>query len=158
MKKTTMYVSLVACLMFAGVATADPVVYELTSDEGLAGTITIDVGNPDSSGGGEDEYSYGAGITAFSIFQPTTPAVTFGPEDITESWFFLTVILATADDSAIGLEADIDNFGGGNLFGVLDFSLAVQSFDTQPGDITNAALTPVDGGPTPVLGTVLIIK
>ena len=55
-----MYVSLVACLMFAGVATAAPVVYTFTVDgDVIGGTITIDVGSPADSSGGVDTYILG---------------------------------------------------------------------------------------------------
>ena len=151
MKKTTMLVAVVACLMVAGTAMAAPVVYNLTatSPSDFGGTITIDVGNPASSSGGEDLYQYGNGVTDFSIYQ-SNGGVTFTPAD--DIWDF-DVLLATADNSSIEFFCDVDGAVTGSLYGGLDFSVASQTFDTQ-GTVEGAALTPV---PEPATMSLLAI-
>ena len=155
----TMYVSLVACLMLTGVATADPVVYNLTatSPTNFGGTITVE----DSLGfndGTEYGYSWGDGITDFSIFQPNSPGVLFTGSDMPGSeWSAMDVVFLVADDTAVEFFCDVDDSTGtGALFGTLEFGVASQEFDTQ-GNVEGAALTratPPAGPP----GSVLILK
>ena len=144
LKKTTMCVSLMLCLVFAGTATATPVVYDLTADGGvLGGTITLDLDfDPDESDSGEDVYLFGnPAIVDFSLWQANTLPALFEPTD--SVWDF-EVMMSTADDTPLGLFVDVDNDpdGTGSLYGGLDFNVASQTFDTQ-GTVTNAALTPV---------------
>jgi hypothetical protein len=144
MKKKTMYVAMVACLMFAGVATADPVVYALTVDgDVMGGTITLDLTvAPDESAGGIDTYIYpNAAIVDFSLWQSNTGATLFEPEDIFETWHELTIEVATDDGTPLTFFSDFDDTSGiGSLYGNLDFSNdGEQTFDTQ-GPVTNVAL------------------
>jgi hypothetical protein len=140
----TLCVSLVACLMFAGVATAAPVVYRLsaTSPADFGGTITLDLDvAPTSTDGTKDTYVWGnAGIVAFSIYQPNATTHVTDSDNVSD--FALTFL--AADDTPQALFMDVDEaVGAGAMFGNLDFSVASQTFDTQ-GIVTNAALAPTD--------------
>ena len=158
-KMITMCASLVACLMFAGVATAAPVIYEFTVDGGvIGGTITIDVGNPASSAGGVDTYLWENGVTAFALKRNGSSEV-FDPTD--DVWDFV-VKLATADDSPISLMIDVDDSVASYIFADPGFDFGTGAGFYEPGavTVTGAALTPAGGTPpaTAPAGTVILFK
>ena len=160
MKKTTMYVSLVACLIFAGVATAAPVVYNLTvtTPAGFGGTLTFDTEvAPSSTDGSTDTYTYPNGaIVAFSFFRAGSTESFDQTDDVWE--LFLT--MATSDDTPKSLMIDVDDPGGDFIFTEndgLDFSTGLGQYQPDAVNVTGAALTPVPG-PTPVPGVLIIIQ
>ena len=155
-KMITMYVSLVACLMFAGVATAAEVVYTFTVDgDVIGGTITIDVGNPDSSAGGVDTYLLGSGVTAFSLTRNGSAAVFDQTDDV---WDFI-VVLATADDSPISFMIDCDDSLGDFIFADPGFAFGTGLGQYEPGNVsvTGAALTP-ESAPTATPGKLMFVQ
>jgi hypothetical protein len=142
-KMTTMYVSLVACLMFAGVATADPVKYRLSVDgDVIGGTITFDTDvAPSSSNGTTDTYTYGVGdgaITAFSFYRSGSTASFDQTDDV---WDFI-LTMATADDTPESLMMDVDDSDGDYIFADPGFDFGTGLGQYEPGDVTvtNAAL------------------
>jgi hypothetical protein len=153
-KMITVYVSLVACLMFAGVATADPVVYNLTVDgDVVGGTITLDLDvAPTSTDGTTDTYVWGnAAIVDFSLSHHVT-AVLFTPASVDMGEFFVfTLEMATDDDSPVSLSLDMDSTAGGGEF---LFTEAPIDFGTGEGTlagalaVTGAALTAVAALPS----------
>ena len=156
-KMIAMYVSLVACLMFAGTATAAEVVYTFAVDgDVIRGTITIDVGNPASSGEGVDTYLWGNGVTAFSLTRNGSAATFDGSDDV---WDFI-VELATADNTPISFMIDCDDSGGDYIFADPGFDFGTGAGQYEPGDVTvtGAALTPAAVDPSTPTGILMIVK
>lgn len=136
MKKTTICVSLVACLMFAGVATAAPVGYVLTADtpEGFGGNLIWDstVGTSFADGG----------ISAFSFVCPGSTDTYTQDDSVYE-----LVIGVDGSGIPISLMIDIDDTdesGASFLYlgTPLDFTTGLGHIDApSDNDVTGAALT-----------------
>jgi hypothetical protein len=158
-KMITMYVSLVACLMFAGVATAAPVVYNLTvtTPAGFGGTLTFDTDvAPSSTDGTTDTYTYPNGaIVAFSFFRDGSSELF----DQTDDVFELVLTMATSDDTPKSLMIDVDDSGGDYIFAYpgLDFGTGAGFYEPGAVNVTGAALTPVTA-PASTPGTLIVIK
>ena len=154
MKKITMYVSLVACLVFAGTANAALVEYILTSDsDALVGTLTFDsaLSAPSSNLGGVDFYAFDTGtITAFS-FQVSGFADTF--DFGVDSVGVLTLGVDETTEAPVSLQLDMDQVPDngeflytGNDGAVLDLTAGTGNLSGNivgPGDVYGAALTTV---------------
>ena len=149
MKKTTICVSLVACLMFAGVATAAPVVYVLTADTpaGFGGNLTWDstVGTTYADGG----------ITACSFVCPGSTD-TYTEDDV----IYELVIGVDGSGIPISLMIDIDDADESAasflyLGEALDFTTGEGHIDAPAqNDVTGAALTAI---PEPATMSLLVL-
>ena len=135
---------MVVCLMFAGAATAAPVVYELTVDGGvLGGTLTFDTDfGPTSTDGTVDTYTYSTpAIVGFSFFRDGTTGIF---DDLNDDVYEFYLTMSTADDTPLTLFIDIDDTGGSGDFlyteQILDFGTGLGRI-VGPGDLTGAALT-----------------
>ena len=150
-KLNTMYISLVACLMFAGVATAAPVVYRLSVDgDVIGGTLTFDTDvPPTTSSEGIDSYAPGnAAIVDYSFFRAGSTE-SFDKAD----GGVLTLTMATVGDTPLTLWMDIDSgddyifIEGGIPGGVwpapgggIDFGTGLGQYEPGNVTVTNAAL------------------
>ncbi|MBW8017270.1 MAG: hypothetical protein FVQ82_13890 [Planctomycetes bacterium] len=155
-KRLFYLITFVLALGFAaGVAIADPVVYELTADTpaGFGGTITWDVNVGLSFADG--------GITAFSLVNPVGTTDTYDETDsVTE-----LVIGVDGSNNPISLLIDIDDAQGGWFLYTdvpIDFTTGLGHLDNPAYDITGAAMTPVGGGgfdfdPTPGDGATVVV-
>ena len=162
-KRLLYLISCVLVLGFAsGVATAAPVVYELTVDGGvIGGTITFDTAfSPDDSSGGVDTYIWSKGDGPDS-FNPAIVAASFNvagvPETFDQSVFKLVVRLqmATSDDTpqSLFIDSDFASDSGPYLYTVstINFGTGTGSIDNPyVAAITGAALTPDSGDPPPL--------
>jgi hypothetical protein len=136
LKKTTMCVSLVACLVFAGTATAAPVEYTLTADTpvGFGGTLTWDstVGTSFADGG----------ISAFAFVNPLGTTGIFDETDTVSE-----LVIGLSGSVPVSLMIDIDDTDGSNDFlftnVALDFNTGLGHLSNPDFDVTGAALTAV---------------
>ena len=145
-----MYLSLVACLVFAGTATAAPVEYIFSCDGALAaGTLTFDSSvAPTSTDGGSGNHTYThptAALPAFSFTRDGTTGVFDRDNDLVYEFYLIT----DAAFTPLFLLVDIDDLGGsGDFF----FTEAIFDFTAQtgrivgPGDLTGVTLTAAGGG------------
>ena len=146
-------VYLITCVLVlgfaAGVATATPVVYELTVDGGtLGGTLTFDTDfAPTSSDGTVDTYTHpNDAIVAFSFYRDGS-VESF---DQTDGVYELFLTMATEDDTPLSLKIDIDDDPTGEFIFVeglgLDFVTGLGQYQPGAVNVTGAALTPVSEG------------
>ena len=174
MKKTKMYVSLVASLMFAGVATAAPVLYNLTvnGEVLLGGTLIFDtdfapsgintVGNPPATPAGDYYTQANSAIVDFSFFRAGSTE-SFDKAD----GGVLTLTMATGTDTPLALWFDIDSASdfifienGWDTYphkgGGLNFTTGLGLYQPGAVNVTGAALTAV--APAAPHGMLLIMK
>ena len=148
-KMITMFVSLVACLVFAGTATAAPVVWNLTADGGdLGGTLTFDNAiAPTSTDGGTGNHTYTHATAALPAFSFTRNGTTGIFDNLNDTVFELYLI-TDASFSPLFLLIDIDDDGGSGDFlyteTILDLTLGTGKI-VGPGELTGVALTPAGG-------------
>ena len=145
-KRLFYLITCVLALGFAsGVATAAPVVYELTVDGGtLGGTLTFDTDfAPTSSDDGVDTYTYpNDAIVAFSFYRDGS-VESF---DQTDGVWELFLTMDSADDTPLSLKIDIDDTSGEFIFvegDGLDFGTGLGQYQPGAVNVTGAALTPV---------------
>jgi hypothetical protein len=169
MRKKTMYVAMVVCLMFAGAATAAPVVYDLTVDTpaGFSGTITIDTDiAPDLDvnrfhyGTWDGHVSNGA-ISAFTLTLPG--GAELDQTDNVEA-FILFMDVSGPVDIPLGM-GDIVVDDGGTI-SIEGWDLVFKSSGDGTGNggeidgvaVTGAELTLAGGGGGGTPGTLIMVK